>query len=266
MAEFFTAESLIALATLLLLEIVLGIDNIIFITILSDKLPDKDKPRARQIGIGLAVITRILLLLSIRAVIALDQYELLLGLSGKDLVLLLGGAFLIAKSTYEIHEKLEVHEKSEERIEKAPSTLIGVVLQIVLIDMVFSLDSVITAVGLTDKLPVMITAIVIAAGIMVLFAGIVSEFVKRHPTIKMLALALLILIGTLLVVEGWNPDLAHELHLKNYAYFAMAFALGVEVLNIQFRKKSAAPVKIHNQPTIASAAGTKSVQSGWADS
>ncbi|MCB0037489.1 MAG: TerC family protein [Anaerolineales bacterium] len=249
-AEIFTAEALLAFLTLLALEVVLGIDNIIFISILSDKLPPQDQEKARNRGIGLAVITRVLLLLSISWVISLDNAELFLGLTGKDLVLIVGGAFLIGKSTYEIHEKLEAHEKTDERKSQAATTLTAVITQIILIDIVFSLDSVITAVGITDILAVMIAAIIIAAVIMIFAAGQVSAFVKRHPTLKMLALALLILIGTLLVVEGWNSDLAHELHLKNYAYFAMAFAFGVEMLNIQLRKSNGKPVQLHNQPEI----------------
>ncbi len=249
-AEIFTAEALLAFLTLLALEVVLGIDNIIFISILSDKLPLQEQEKARTWGIGLAVVTRILLLLSISWVIGLDNTELFLGLTGKDLVLIVGGAFLIGKSTYEIHEKLEAHEKTDERKSKAAATLTAVITQIVLIDIVFSLDSVITAVGITDVLAVMIAAIILAATVMIFAAGQVSAFVKRHPTVKMLALSLLILIGTLLVVEGWNSDLAHELHLKNYAYFAMAFAFGVEMLNIQFRKSSDKPVELHNQPEI----------------
>lgn len=249
-AEIFTAEALMAFLTLLALEVVLGIDNIIFISILSDKLPAHEQEKARTWGIGLAVVTRILLLLSISWVIGLDNTELFLGLTGKDLVLIIGGAFLIGKSTYEIHEKLEAHEKTDERKAKAAVTLTAVITQIILIDVVFSLDSVITAVGITDVLAVMIAAIVLAAIVMIVAAGQVSAFVKRHPTVKMLALALLILIGTLLVVEGWNSDLAHELHLKNYAYFAMAFSFGVEVLNIQIRKATSDPVELHNQPEI----------------
>lgn len=250
MTEIFTVEALLAFLTLLALEVVLGIDNIIFISILSDKLPAHEQDRARNLGIGLAVATRILLLLSISWVISLDSAEVFWGLTGKDLVLIIGGAFLIAKSTYEIHEKLEAHEKTDERKEKAAVTMTAVVVQIVLIDIVFSLDSVITAVGITDILTVMITAIVIAAGVMVLAAAQVSAFVKRHPTLKILALALLILIGTLLVVEGWSSELAHDLHLKNYAYFAMAFSFLVELLNIQLRRQTADPVELHNQPKL----------------
>lgn len=249
-SAFLTAEGLIALVTLLALEVVLGIDNIIFITILADQLPEEEKAKARQRGIALAVITRILLLLSISWVKSLEGTEVIMGLSGKDLILLAGGMFLIGKSTYEIHEKLEAHDKTEERKAKAAATMSSVITQIVIIDLVFSLDSVITAVGITDSIAVMITAIMVAAAVMIFSAGAVSRFVKRHPTMKILALAFLILIGTLLVVEGWSPELAHELHIKNYAYFAMAFSFGVELLNMQLRRKDADPVELHNQAEI----------------
>lgn len=248
-SAFLTAEGLIALATLLALEIVLGIDNVIFITILADKLPETQKKQARQWGIGLAVVTRILLLLSISWVIGLTE-PIFLGFSGQSIILLLGGAFLIGKSTYEISEKLEAEDHTSDRAKTAKATLGGVLAQIILVDVVFSLDSVITAVGIADSRAIMITAILIAAGIMIAAAGAVSEFVKKNPTMKILALSFLILIGTLLVFEGWNPDLAHDLHIKNYAYFAMAFSLIIEVLNMQLRKKKD-PVELHNQPTIA---------------
>lgn len=250
MEGLFTVEALISLITLLVLEIVLGIDNVIFISILSDKLPAADQDRARKIGIGLAVITRVLLLLSISWVISLDEYALVGRLTGKDIVLLVGGLFLIGKSTYEIHEKLEAHEKTQERKSGAAATVGAVVAQIVLIDVVFSLDSVITAVGISDHLPVMITAILVAAVIMLFAAGSVSKFVKEHPTMKILALAFLILIGTMLVIEGWSSELAHELHLKNYAYFAMAFSFLVELVNMRVRQASTHPVELHNQPQL----------------
>ena len=247
---FLTAEGLIAFATLLALEVVLGIDNVIFITILADKLPENQKKMARQWGIGLAVVTRILLLLSIAWVIGLTE-PIIGRFSGQSIILLLGGAFLIGKSTYEISEKLEADDHTADRANSAKATLGGVLTQIILVDVVFSLDSVITAVGIADSRAIMITAIVVAAIIMIAAAGAVSEFVKKNPTAKILALAFLILIGTLLVFEGWNPELAHDLHIKNYAYFAMAFSAVVEFLNIRFRKNKSNPVELHNQPTIA---------------
>ncbi len=261
LAALLTPEGLIALVTLLALEIVLGIDNIIFISILADKLPEKEKARARQLGIGLAVVSRILLLLSISWVKSLEGTTLFWDLSGKDIILLVGGIFLIGKSTYEIHEKLDTEEMTEERQNRAASTMGGVIAQIVLIDVIFSLDSVITAIGITNVLTVMVLAIVIAAVIMVVAAGKVSDFVKNHPTMKMLALAFVILIGTLLVIEGWNPEFAEEVHLKNYAYFAMAFSFGVELLNLQVRKARRAPVQLHNQPHIQNGIARAEVES-----
>ncbi|MCB8942796.1 MAG: TerC family protein [Ardenticatenaceae bacterium] len=255
MEGLFTTENLVAFLTLLSLEVVLGIDNVIFISILSGKLPESQRAMGRQLGLGLAVISRVILLLAIRWVQSLDSFIVFTifsnAVSGKDLVLLLGGLFLIGKSTYEIHEKLEVEEHDKHGTGKAVTTLGAVIAQIVLVDVVFSLDSVITAVGIANNLTIMIAAIIIAAAIMVFFAGPVSSFVERHPTMKMLALSFLILIGSLLVIEGWNPEAAHDLHLKNYAYFAMAFSFGVEILNMRVRTRSQRPVKLHNQPTLS---------------
>lgn len=244
-------EQLAALLTLTVLEVVLGIDNVIFIAILASKLPKNQQAKARRLGIGLAVGTRILLLFSIAWIMQLTQPLITLfdnQISGRDLILLGGGLFLIAKSTREIHEKLEAAEHTD-RTKRAVTTMTAVILQILLIDVVFSLDSVITAVGISGELPIMITAIVIAAGVMIVFADRISDFVERHPTTKILALAFLILIGSLLVIEGWNPEAAHDLHLKNYAYFAMAFSMVIELLNLRLRR-TAQPVKLHNRPTM----------------
>lgn len=244
-------ESVVALVTLLALEIVLGIDNVIFIAILSSKLPQDQQSRARRLGIALAVITRIILLLSISFIMSLTQPLITIfdnGLSGRDIILLVGGLFLIGKSTREIHEKLEAAE-GHTRADRAVATLGAVIAQVMLIDIVFSLDSVITAVGISGELPVMITAIVIAAAVMILFADGISEFVEQHPTMKVLALAFLILIGSLLVIEGWNPEAAEDLHLKNYAYFAMAFSVVIELINIRVRKQGQ-PVQLHNRPSM----------------
>ncbi|HSM55858.1 MAG TPA: TerC family protein [Candidatus Sulfomarinibacteraceae bacterium] len=244
-------EHVAALLTLTALEIVLGIDNVIFIAILAAKLPRNQQAKARRLGIGLAVGTRILLLFSITWIMQLTQPLItLLGnqISGRDLILLGGGLFLIGKSTREIHDKLEAADHRE-RGRRAVTTMTAVILQIMLIDVVFSLDSVITAVGISGYLPVMITAIVIAAAVMIFFAERISDFVERHPTMKILALAFLILIGSLLVIEGWNPEAAEELHLKNYAYFAMAFSMLIELLNLRVRR-STEPVKLHNRPTL----------------
>ncbi len=249
MAELFTAENLVALLTLTALEIVLGIDNVIFIAILSGKLPEHQQERTRTLGIAAAVITRLLLLFSITWVMRLstDLFRVFEnGLSGRDLILLAGGLFLIAKSTAEIHEKLDLSGGHEEKRVKAV-TMAGVIVQIMIIDVIFSLDSVITAVGISGELWVMVPAILVAAAMMLFFAGAISRFVERHPSMKILALAFLILIGTLLVVEGWNPEDAHELRLKNYAYFAMFFSIAIEMLNIRVRGK-ADPVVLHNVP------------------
>lgn len=251
MVELLTTENLVALLTLTVLEVVLGIDNVIFIAILAGKLPASEQAKARQLGIGLAVITRILLLLSITWVVTTATAEIIppffgreTGLSGKDLILLIGGAFLIGKSTYEIHEKLEAHGEGSKSL-RAASSLASVIIQIVLIDIVFSLDSVITAVGISNVLPIMIVAVVIAAAMMLFFSGAISTFVEKHPTMKILALAFLILIGTILVIEGWNHTAAEELHIKNYAYAAMAFSFFVELINMRFRSPST-PVQLHS--------------------
>lgn len=254
MEGLFTSENLVAFLTLGALEIVLGIDNVIFISILSGKLPPEQRQLGQRLGIGLAVVSRLMLLFAITWVQRLDGTDLFTiagnGISGKDIVLLLGGTFLIGKSTYEIHEKLEGAEHGKHGTGgKAVATLTQVIAQIVLVDVVFSLDSVITAVGISDNFTIMVTAIVLAAAIMVFFAGTVSDFVEKHPTTKILALAFLILIGSLLVFEGVNPEAAHDLHIKNYVYFAMAFSFIVELINIQFRKTQK-PVQLHNQPKL----------------
>lgn len=255
MVELFTVENMVALLTLVTLEIVLGIDNVIFIAILSGKLPEHQQARARSLGIGLAVITRILLLFSITFIMRLTEPMITLfgnGISGRDLILLVGGLFLIGKSTFEIHEKLESVEHAHQRTAKAAATFASVIFQIVLIDIVFSLDSVITAVGISGELWIMVPAVVVAAAVMLWFAGPIAHFVERHPTMKILALAFLILIGSMLVIEGWNPEAAHELHLKNYAYFAMAFSFAVEMVNLRLRKPQQ-PVQLKNRPSIESA-------------
>lgn len=236
-------EAWMSLLTLTILEIVLGIDNLIFISILSGKLPVAQQAKARQIGLGLALITRILLLLSISWVMSLKNtlWEAkILGLelpnTGKDLVLAVGGLFLVWKSVKEIHEKLEGADGS--RTTGLAPSLAAVVIQILLLDIVFSLDSVITAVGMAKDVPVMVAAVVVAMVVMLLFVNQIGGFVERHPTVKMLALAFLILIGTLLLAEGFHQHIS-----KGYVYFAMAFAVGVEMLNLRVRK--AEHVKLH---------------------
>ena len=248
MDALFTTENIVALVTLFVLEIILGIDNVIFITILADKLPEEEQARARQLGIGLAVVSRIILLFGIGIIIQLqDPIFTIAGhsFSGRDLILLIGGMFLIGKSTYEIHEKLEGDEDDHAAVQTT-ATLGSILVQIILLDVVFSLDSVITAVGITETIPVIVIAIVGSAIVMILFAGAIAAFVKRHPSMKMLALSFLILIGALLVIEGWDHAAAESLHLKNYIYFAIAFSFLVELLNIRLRQVKSKPVDLRH--------------------
>ena len=232
----------IALLTLTVLEIVLGIDNIVFISILAGRLPEHLQPRARRIGLGAALITRVLLLFSLAWVIGLTAPIFsVLGqeVSGRDLILIVGGLFLLAKSTHEIHERLEGEE--EHARPKAMPTFSSVIIQIALLDIIFSLDSVITAVGMARQLWVMIAAVVIAIGIMMVAAESISNFVNGHPTVKMLALSFLLLIGFSLIVE------ALEFHIpKGYIYFAMGFSVFVEMLNLRTRTKQVEPVQLRS--------------------
>ena len=235
-------EAWMALATLTLLEIVLGIDNIIFISILVGRLPEHQRARGRFIGLGLAMLTRIMLLLSLAWVMGLTAtlFEVAsYAISGRDLILIGGGLFLLAKSSLEIHHSLEGEEDGHDA--KGHPSFLSVMVQIAVIDIVFSLDSVITAVGLADHVPVMIIAIVLSVLVMMVAAGTISDFVDRHPSIKMLALSFLILIGMALVGEGLDMHIP-----KGYIYFAMAFSVCVEMLNIR-RLGSPAPVKLHKQ-------------------
>jgi predicted tellurium resistance membrane protein TerC len=225
----------IAFATLTLLEIVLGIDNIVFISILAGKLPPAQQPRARFIGLGLAMVMRILLLLVLAWIIRLTfpLFEVLdHEISGRDLILIVGGLFLVAKSTYEIHDKLE--GEHGEKSKKVPPKFGMVIVQILLLDIVFSLDSVITAVGMVDHVEVMIAAVVVAVAFMMVFAGPISRFVERRPTVKMLALSFLLLIGVTLIAEGFEQHIS-----KGYIYFAMAFSVMVEMLNLKMRSRAA---------------------------
>src|SRR4051812_20815185 len=222
----------IALATLTFLEIVLGVDNVIFISILSGKLPAAQQPRARRFGLLGAMFTRVLLLLSLAWIIRLTEpWFTVLGheLSGRDLILLGGGLFLLAKSTYEIHDRLEGEEGHASQ--RTASSFASVLVQIMLLDIVFSLDSVITAVGMVDQLWVMITAVMISVGIMMASAEAISAFVHRHPTVKILALSFLLLIGMSLVLEGFDQHIR-----KGYIYFAMGFSVFVEMINLRVRK------------------------------
>jgi predicted tellurium resistance membrane protein TerC len=234
-------QAWIAFATLLTLEVVLGIDNVVFISILASKLPEKQQAKARYVGLGLAMLMRIILLLSISWVIRLTaplftvfQQEI----SGRDLILIVGGLFLIGKSTHEIHQKLEGEEgHSSSRIRP---TFTSVIVQILLLDAVFSLDSVITAIGMVDQIGIMVSAVVVAVIFMMVFASPISAFVDRHPTVKMLALSFLLLIGMTLIAEGWDQHIP-----KGYIYSAMAFSIFVEMLNLKARKAKTMPVKLH---------------------
>ena len=237
-----SAEGWIALGTLTVLEIVLGIDNIVFISILAGKLPLHDRARARKVGLSLAMIIRILLLLSITWVMSLTAPLFsVLGreISGRDLILLVGGLFLLGKSTLEIHEKLEGVEGHGSA--RAVKSFTAVIVQILLLDIVFSLDSVITAVGMAEDVAVMILAVIIAVGVMLVSSGAISDFVDRHPTVKILALSFLLLIGVSLIGEGLDQHIP-----KGYIYFAMAFSVAVEFVNIRVRKKTD-PVKLHQR-------------------
>jgi predicted tellurium resistance membrane protein TerC len=234
-------EIWIALLTLTMLEIVLGIDNIVFISILAGKLPHHVQAKARTVGLALAMITRILLLLTISWVIKLDSglFELFSQeISGKDLILIVGGLFLVGKSTTEIHHKLEGDERSE--VKGGGITFGSVIVQIMLLDIVFSLDSVITAVGMVKQVGVMIAAVIIAVGIMMFAAGPIGNFVEKHPTIKILALSFLLLIGVTLIAEGFDQHIS-----KGYIYFAMGFSVFVEMLNLRLRKTEQKPLQLY---------------------
>jgi predicted tellurium resistance membrane protein TerC len=236
-------QAWIAFATLTALELVLGIDNIIFISILVDKLPPEKREVARRIGLFMAMFMRIGLLLLLSVIVGLvAPLFTVFGqeISGRDLILILGGLFLIWKSTGEIHQSLEGEE--EHAASSTANTMTSVILQIMVIDLVFSLDSIITAVGMVDEVAIMIAAVVASVGLMMLFAKGIGEFVSNHPTIKMLALAFLVVVGVVLMAEG----LGHHVP-KGYIYFAMAFSLGVELLNIRFRKRAKQVVQLHQQ-------------------
>ena len=238
-----TPHSLVALATLTGLEIVLGVDNIIFISILTSQLPRHKQKSARMMGLALAMITRILLLFSLTWIMRLTNPLVTLlnhDLSGRDIILITGGLFLLAKSTLEIHDKLE--GKEEHQSVRVPSSFIGTLIQIALLDIIFSLDSVITAIGMVNQLGIMVTAVVIAVLFMMLSAGSISNFVESHPTITVLALSFLLLIGVALIADGL------DLHIpKGYIYFAMAFSVFVEMLNLRMRKRQGNPLRLRKR-------------------
>jgi len=241
-------DNLIALLTLTLLEIVLGIDNIIFISILTGKLPAHQQARGRNVGLAFAMLTRIALLFSITWVMSLTKplfTALHHEVSGRDLILILGGMFLLAKSTQEIHNKLEGEEHDEKSRSGTKASFMSVIIQIMILDIVFSLDSVITAVGMSNHIEIMVLAVMIAVGFMMVFSEAISHFVHKHPTIKMLALAFLLLIGVTLIAEGFHNHIS-----KGYIYFAMAFSVFVEMLNLKMKKPSAAkPIELR-EPTL----------------
>lgn len=247
-------ETWIAFITLIVLELVLGVDNVIFISILAGKLPVQDQQRARTTGILLAVLTRLLLLASLSWIISLEDPFFHIpwfggeniGISGRDLILIAGGLFLLWKSTHEIHDKLE--GKEGQASAKVAATFVSVIIQIMLLDIVFSLDSVITAVGMVDHIEIMIAAVIIAAIVMVFVATPLGEFVEQHPTIKILALSFLLLIGFTLIVEGLHQHIP-----KGYVYFAMGFSVMVEMINIRVRDKHVPPVNLrdpYKQPKV----------------
>ncbi len=247
--NFLDPAVIIALLTLTVLEIILGVDNIIFISIVSNKLPASQQPRARTIGLLLAMVFRIILLFAITWIIQLTKPLFTigfiknegepLGISWKDIILIAGGIFLIIKSTLEIHHKLEIARAPE--IKVAPSKFMAVILQIVMVDAVFSFDSILTAIGMVDNIWIMIGAVVISMIIMMLFSGVISSFINKHPTLQILALAFLIMIGMMLVAEGFHQEIN-----KAYIYTAIAFSLVVELINMRLRKKRE-PVELNNE-------------------
>ena len=233
----------ISLLTLTLLEIILGVDNIVFISILASKLPVHQQDKARKTGLGLALITRVLLLCGLAWLVKLTEpWFTILGhaISGRDLILLCGGLFLLGKATHEIHDKLEGEDG--EVTNRMKVSFSGVVFQILILDLVFSLDSVITAVGMSNRVPVMIAAVILAVLFMLVFAKNISDFIDKHPTVKILALSFLLLIGCALVAEGFHKEIP-----KGYIYFAMAFSLSVECLNLKMKKKGAVKVDLHQK-------------------
>jgi predicted tellurium resistance membrane protein TerC len=243
-----------SLLTLSVMEIVLGIDNIVFISILVAKLPAAQRERARKLGLLLALLMRIGLLFTINWIMKL-QTELFhlrdlglsgemfdIGFSGKDLILLGGGLFLIGKATHEIYDKLEVAHEEEAQQSANARSFGSILIQIMILDIVFSLDSVITAVGMATEIEIMVAATIIAVGVMLIFAGTIGDFVNRHPSVKLLALSFLILIGVILVADGMGQHIS-----KGYVYFAMAFSLGVELMNMRLRQKNQKPVTLHNK-------------------
>jgi len=255
MEQFLTAESLISLLTLVLMEIVLGIDNVIFVSIVLNRLTPEKRPAARRVWMFAGMAIRIILLLCIGYIVKAVHPLFSIGSHGfslRDLIMLGGGIFLLIKTTLEIHHKLEGEEETTDIKNggKPAASFLNIVGQIILIDTIFSFDSIITAVGLAKQVPVMIVAVVIAMIVMFLFAPRISNFIHKHPTLKMLALSFLVMVGAILIIEGWDAEKAHDMHLKNYVYFAMAFSFGVEILNMRVRKPAKEkPVEL-KEPTL----------------
>jgi len=243
MNDLFSADALISLLTLTILEIVLGVDNVIFVSIIMGRLDQAKQKTARRIWMLTGVLVRVLLLLSLTWLVK-NGNATLFAIGDKEfnlrgLIMLGGGLFLLTKTVSEIHQKLEGAEHETTSKNKG-GNLVKIVIQMMLVDTVFSFDSIITAVGMAQHVEIMITAVVVAMFIMFLFSGKIANFVEKHPTVKMLALSFLVMIGCVLLIEGWDAEKAHELHLKNYVYFSMAFSFAVELLNLQLRKKSKA--------------------------
>ncbi|MCK7557687.1 TerC family protein [Chitinophaga sedimenti] len=254
MEQFLTADAIISLFTPVLMEVVLGIDNVIFVSIVMNRLPVEKRLSARRIWMFTGIGVRVILLLCIGYIVRAVHPLFTIGGHGfslRDLIMLGGGLFLLIKTTMEIHHKLEGEEEATLQQGAAGGTakLGPIIGQIILIDTVFSFDSIITAVGLAKHVPIMIVAVIIAMFVMFLFAPKISNFIHKHPTFKMLALSFLVMVGVVLIVEGWSAEAAHDMHLKNYVYFAMAFSFLVELLNMKMRKNTKKPVELR-EPKI----------------
>lgn len=251
MEELFTADNLVSLLTLALLEIILGVDNVIFVSIIMGRLHPSKQLNARRLWMITGISVRVILLFCLSWLVQQKGKALFTvfnkGFDLASLVMIAGGLFLLYKTVKEIHHKLEGDEQAlEQNATKTAGTFRSAIFQIILVDLVFSFDSMITAVGMAKNLWVMIIAVCIAMVVMFLFSKNISDFIHKHPTLKMLALSFLVLVGVILLIEGWNSEKAHELHLKNYVYFAMAFSFGVEMLNMRLRKKTVKPVELRS--------------------
>lgn len=249
MEHLLNVDAIISLITLAILEIVLGVDNVIFVSIIMGRLEKAKQATARKIWMFTGIGVRVILLLSLTWLVKNGSAELFSiwckSFNLRGLIMLGGGLFLLIKTVSEIHQKLEGVEHLGGKQKAVTATLAQVVIQMMLVDMVFSFDSIITAVGMAQHVEIMIIAVIIAMVVMFLFSSRIAAFIEKHPTVKMLALSFLVMIGVVLLVEGWDAEKAHDLHLKNYVYFAMAFSFGVELLNMQWRKRAENPVELH---------------------